>query len=110
MFSSIAREPLPETGRSSASGMISGGIPRNFAAGATAPTRISSKPDALSIDTAVISATSEGSTLTHVDMPSAAPAKNSSKTATRLAAAKTSTRKTNAGAAETDSHPAAFMP
>lgn len=79
-----AIDPLPEIGRSSVSGITSGGIPKKCAAGAIAAVNISKAPDALSMLTAVMRPTKEGAIETVDFIPSFAPNKKVSNKGTFL--------------------------
>ncbi|MPN30912.1 hypothetical protein SDC9_178383 [bioreactor metagenome] len=105
----MASEPLPEIGRSKASGTISGGKPKNFATGATNNVSISISPDARSMATAVIKAINGGKTLTQVRRPSPAPAVNSSNNDTLRIKPTVKTSITKTGTAHIARILAAFM-
>ena len=83
--SSNARDPLPEMGLNIISGIIGVGIPKCLNNKLKNDENISKKPDALSIDTAVIKPMIEG-TMEKVEWtPSFAPLMNESKTSIFLA-------------------------
>ena len=68
-----ARAPLPDTGRTSISGVVSGGMPRNSSAGAQRPVSHSRAPEARNMATAVSSPTRAGRTFSRTVSPSSAP-------------------------------------
>lgn len=87
--SSKAKEPLPDTGRISASGNISLGNPKALVIGDNKSVKISKKPDALNIATAVIKPINEGAMENIEAIPSFAPSVNASKSGTFLQSPKT---------------------
>lgn len=89
IFSIIASDPLPETGRNSHKGMHSSGSPIAWAAGANSPVRASNAPEALSIATAAMSPIREGRMPREVVRPSFAPSTKLSNTRTFLMRATT---------------------
>ena len=77
-------EPLPEIGRSKASGSTCAGKPKKSATGAIQLVNNSNAPEALSIVTAIINPTKEGKIEMEDWKPSFAPAINVSNRGTRL--------------------------
>ena len=74
-----AKAPLPETGRKSAKGIISAGMPKTRVTGARSAVKKSSAPEARNMVMAATRPTSAGKIPNKVLSPAAAPAKNASK-------------------------------
>ncbi len=79
MLCRTASAPLPEMGRISMSGSVSGGMPAMPMTGAASSPSASTAPEALSAETHSVSAVRAGMIPTAVRRPSRAPFRNASK-------------------------------
>ena len=87
IFSKTDKEPLPDSGRKSASGTISLGICKKSVTGLKKEMIISKAPDALNIPIATIKAISDGNMFIEVCIPCLAPVVKAEKTSTFLKSA-----------------------